>query len=55
MENYYHTYDQANGKATVYNVNKVNGGGWYVKRHYRTQNGERIGYWYSIHRARKQK
>lgn len=56
MKNYYYTFDEANGAANMRNY--VNGrfvGGWYVKRHYRTCNGERIGYWYSIHKRRMAK
>ena len=57
-ENYYLTFDEANGAANMRNYD--NGrfvGGWYVKRHYRREyggclNGTITGYWYSIHRRR---
>jgi hypothetical protein len=56
MNNYYLTFDAANGAANM--RNHENGklvGGWYVKRHYRTCNGERIGEWFSIHKRRAAK
>lgn len=53
MKNYYYTFDEANGAANM--RNHENGkfvGGWYVKRHHRISGGERVGYWYSIHKRR---
>lgn len=53
MKNYYYTFDEANGTANM--RQRVFGGCWYVKRHYRTCNGERIGEWFSIHKRRAAK
>lgn len=53
MNNYYNTFDAANGAANM--RRSTLGGSWYVKRHYRTRGGERVGYWYSIHQRRAAK
>lgn len=48
------TFDLANGQITMLNAVKHNGGGWYIKRHYRRNyNGERIGEYFTIHQRRQ--